>query len=132
MGAWGVGNFDNDDAADWAYELTESDGTGVLMAALEEAGVAGYLEAPVACIALAAAEVVAALLGNPGKALPDEMRKWVAVNDVEVEHDLLSLSRAAVKRVKEDSELRELWQDSNDFEQWLSLQDDLIKRLGAG
>jgi hypothetical protein len=132
MGAWGVGNFDNDDAADWAYELTESVGTDVLTTALEEAGSVGYLEAPVACIALAAAEVVAALLGNPGKALPDEMRKWVAVNDVEVEHDLLSLARAAVERVKEDSELRELWQDSDQYAQWRSLQDDLIKRLGAG
>ena len=35
-------------------------------------------------------------------------------------------------RVKEDSELRELFQDSDDFEQWVSLQDDLLKRLGAG
>ena len=86
MGAWGIGNFDNDDAADWVYELAESDGTDVLVAALEGATSEGYLEAPVSCAALAAAEVVAALLGNAGKALPDEVRKWVADNDIEVGH----------------------------------------------
>jgi Domain of unknown function (DUF4259) len=132
VGAWGIGNFDNDDAADWVYELAESGGTDVLTAALEEATSDGYLEAPVCAAALAAAEAVAALLGNAGKALPDEVRRWVAANDGEIGHDLLALSRAAVMRVKEDSELRELWQDSDDFEQWLSLQDDLLKRLGAG
>ena len=132
MGAWGIGNFDNDDAADWVYELAESDGTAVLAAALEGATSEGYLEAPVCAAALAAAEVVAALLGNAGKALPDEVRKWVADNDAEVSHDLLALSRAAVMRVKENSELRELFQDSDDFQQWISLQDDLLKRLGAG
>ena len=132
MGAWGIGNFDNDDAADWVYELADSDGTDVLVAALEQATSEGYLEAHAGCAALAAAEVVAALLGNAGKALPDAVRKWVADNDAEVSHELLALSRAAVMRVQQDSELRELWQDSADYEQWVSLQDDLLKRLGAG
>jgi uncharacterized protein DUF4259 len=132
MGAWGIGNFDNDDAADWVYELAESDGTDVLVAALEEATADGYLEAPASCAALAAAEVVASLLGNAGKALPDEARKWVEANDAEVGHDLLALARAAVTRIKKDSELRELWEETGDYEQWLSLQDDLLKRLGAG
>jgi len=132
MGAWGIGNFDNDDAADWVYELTESDGTALLVAALEEATAEGYLEAPTSCVALAAAEIVAALLGNAGKALPDDVRKWLAVNDAEVDHDLLALSRTAVVRVKDSSELRELWQDSADYQQWVSLQDDLLRRLGAG
>jgi len=132
MGAWGIGNFDNDDAADWVYELTESDGTALLVAALEEATAEGYLEAPTSCVALAAAEIVAALLGNAGNALPDDVRKWLAANDAEVDHDLLALSRTAVLRVKDSSELRELWQDSADYQQWVSLQDDLLRRLGAG
>lgn len=133
MGAWGVGNFDNDDAADWVYELEQSNDTSVLVATLGEVTTGGYLESPVGCEALAAAEVVAALLGNAGKALPDNVRKWVAVNDVEVGHDLLALARAAVARVKaEDSELRELWQETGDYRKWVSLQDDLLKRLGAG
>src|SRR5687768_11336713 len=105
MGAWGIGNFDNDDAADWVYELAESDGTDVLVRALEAATSDGYLEAPVASAGLAAAEIVAALLGNAGKALPDDVRKWLGQNGgLEVDHDLLTLSRSAVIRVKENSE----------------------------
>lgn len=132
MGAWGIGNFDNDDAADWVYELADSQGTDILVAALEQATSAGYLEAPESSIALAAAEIVAALLGNPATTLPDEVREWATANDVEVDHDLLSLARAAVKRIKEESELQELFQDSDHYEQWVALEDDLIKRLGAG
>jgi len=132
VGAWGIGNFDNDDVADWLAELIESDGTDIVVPALEEATADGYLEAPVCSIALAAAEVIAALLGNAGKALPDEVRKWVARNDTEIPHELLSLARAAVMRIKDDSELQELWQDSDDFAQWVALQDDLLNRLGAG
>ena len=132
MGAWGIGNFDNDDAADWLYELGESQGAEILVAALEQATSEGYLEAPECLVALAAAEIVAALLGKSSNTLPDEVREWVAANDIEVDHNLLSLARAAVKRIKEDSELRELFQDSDNYEQWLALEDDLIKRLGAG
>jgi hypothetical protein len=99
---------------------------------LEQVGSPGYLEAPVCAAGLAAAEVVAALLGNAAKSLPDEVRNWVAANDAEVDHELLSLARAAVVRIKRDSELRELWQDSDDYEQWIALQDDLLGRLGAG
>jgi len=68
MGAWGIGSFDNDDAVDWAYELGESQGTELLVATLEAIGPEDHLEAPDCSIALAAAEVVAALSGlnRPG------------------------------------------------------------------
>lgn len=36
MGAWGVGPFENDDAADWALEFTDADlqaGLGIVRAA---------------------------------------------------------------------------------------------------
>jgi hypothetical protein len=132
MGAWGIGNFDNDDAADWVSELVESEGGDSLASVLEETGSGDYLEAPVCSMALAAAEVVAALLGNAAPSLPDDVRKWVAANEIEVGHDLLALARAAVMQVKEDSELLELWQDSDDYEQWVALQNDLLRRLGAG
>jgi hypothetical protein len=132
MGAWGIGNFDNDDAADWTSELSESKGSGAIRSALKEASSGEYLEAPVASVGLAAAEVVAALLGNPTQSLPDEVRDWAKRNRIEVDHDLLSLARAAVIRVKGKSELQELWQDSKDYTKWQALQDDLLKRLGAG
>jgi hypothetical protein len=35
MGAWGIGNFDNDDASDWVYELEEVEDMSLVEATLE-------------------------------------------------------------------------------------------------
>ena len=70
-GAWDTGPFDNDDALDWVWELSESNDLAVIEATLESAAnSSGYLEAPTASMAIAAAEVVAALRGNPGQDCP--------------------------------------------------------------
>ena len=65
MGAWGLGNFDNGDALDWVVDLKEPSGLGILEKPLSAVQTKshGYLEAPECSIALAAAEVVAALCG---------------------------------------------------------------------
>src|SRR5947209_19498458 len=68
MGAWGVLAFDNDTANDWAYDLESADDLSLVQGALDkvERLGAGYLDADVACEALAACEVVARLKGRPG------------------------------------------------------------------
>lgn len=133
MGAWGIGNFDNDDAADWVYELVESDRATLLETALRAVDSdEDYLEAPECSIALASAEVVAALLGAASPALPDEVRLWVDEHALEVDHNLLGLARAAVIRIRQDSELKELWEESGQYERWESVLNDLMRRLGAG
>lgn len=64
-GAWGVGSFENDDAADWSSACSQSLGIGPVVRALNDVFSPGYLEAPQAAEAIAAAEVVAAALGRP-------------------------------------------------------------------
>lgn len=62
MGARGCGSFENDDAADWVYEL-ESGGVAAVASALEQVSSVAedeYLEAHEASAAMAAAEIVAA------------------------------------------------------------------------
>jgi hypothetical protein len=71
MGAWGFGSFDNDDAADWIFELEESSGVTALVSAFKAIKPDRYLEAPECSVALAAAEVVAALRGRPLPTLKD-------------------------------------------------------------
>jgi hypothetical protein len=34
MGTWGIGNFENDTAADWVYQLELSQGLNALLTAL--------------------------------------------------------------------------------------------------
>ena len=80
MGAWGSGSFKNDDAMDWVWTLEGDTDGSVLRATLTpvaETSPDDYLEAPDACCALAAAEVVAAGSGTPAIGLPEEVNRWV-------------------------------------------------------
>ena len=66
MGAWGIGHFDNDDAGDWVWELEDSKSLAPVASAIATVEASpDYLESPDACVALAAAETIAASLGNP-------------------------------------------------------------------
>ena len=133
MGCWGIGTFENDHAADWVWSLEESDGLAVVERALGAPSRGGYLEAPEACEALAAAEVVAALLGHPAADLSVEVARWVA------EHrglDARPVRDAALTHVRavlgENSELRELWEENEaDFPFWKATVEALIARLSS-
>lgn len=130
MGAWSSGSFGNDDALDWVYELEES-GVGAIRETLE-AVVAqeGYLEASDACCAVAAAEVIAASLGQlPPGDLPDEVTDFLQ-SEPAIGVDLVELARTALGRVlSADSELLELWRDTADFAEWKAGVDDIANRL---
>jgi hypothetical protein len=133
MGAWGFGPFENDDAGDWLYELEESPDASVILTALSQVAESGeeYLEAPEACNALAAAEIVAALNGHPLADLPENASAWVDEHEEIVSADLIPPALAAIERVRKQSELKELWDESKDAAKWYATLDDLVKRLNA-
>ena len=132
-GAWDVGPFDNDDALDWVWELSESDDLSVVKNALQSAiNTSGYLEAPTGSIALAAAEVVAALKGKPRAQLPAEVSAWVENYESEVDDSLVQAARQAIVQVQnaESSELAQLWSDSPELlNQWHKDLANLVQRL---
>src|SRR5687768_5419114 len=108
MGAWGHGSFDNDDAMDWVVELEGAEGTEPIAEAFEAVLDVGddYLEATEASMGLAAAEVVAALLGKPAAKLPEEVTAWVT-GKKPPKAALVKQAQRIVKRVLKDSELKE-------------------------
>ena len=121
MGTWGEDPFDNDDVADWVDELAETprgEWPGMLRdaltAAVEEDG---YLEAPEGSIAVAAAAVGAATLPG-GPPLGDDVElSGKDVARLRLDRDVIVLARQALRRVAgEDSELLELWQESDDVD----------------
>ena len=132
-GAWDTGSFDNDDALDWIWELSESNDLSVVESALENAvGASGYLEAPVGSMAIAAAEVVAALRGGPSAQLPSEVADWVKTHKFSVGSDLVETARNAILAVRntKSSELAQLWSESEELaDTWQADLDDLLKRL---
>jgi hypothetical protein len=130
VGAWGYGSFDNDDAMDWVGELEGADGTQLITDALDVVLQAeDYLESPDAAIGLAAAEVVAALLGRPTANLPPEVASWVA-GKKPPRAALVRKAQRAVQRVLENSELKELWAESEDADRWAQEVNGLLQRLG--
>src|SRR5262245_18021912 len=137
MGAWGKGAFDNDDARDWVETLRYSSGPEPLIDALEAVLHArGDLEAPEASRGLAAAEVVAALLGQPAATLPEDVVSWTARRETPPA-SVVRKARGAVSRILADSELKDLWAESGSLAKWRQEVEGLLGRLspppvGAG
>ena len=73
MGAWGLGSFENDGACDFLADATESGDLTLLREALDNVLTSTeYVEAPDACNAIVAAEIIAAALGRPTQAAQQE------------------------------------------------------------
>ena len=130
MGAWDTGSFDNDDALDWVAEL-EAEGLpaagGAIEAALEAEG--EELDASEASMALAAAEVIAALRGQPALELPEAVRAWLARAPGDPGEELTANARRAVGAVLAGSELAQLWDESGEGAAWRAGVVDLQRRL---
>jgi hypothetical protein len=132
MGAWGPGPFENDDALDWIGELAASSALATVEDALDlPAASADFPEAPECSVAVAAAETVAAMQGKPSDDLPDTVATFVRVAKKPTA-SLVEAASSAVARVLEKSELRELWEESDDYAGWRASLIDLQRRLRAG
>ena len=133
MGSWAVHSFGNDDAADWLLELEEQDDLAFVRGTIAEVLEAdGYLEATYAAQALAAIEVVAATLGKPTTAARNEkeLMAWVKQGHLHPEPTLVAAAVRAIDRiVADESELRELWQDSTDYAAWQANVAELRAKL---
>ncbi|MEW2383676.1 DUF4259 domain-containing protein [Micromonospora sp. NPDC047707] len=125
MGTWGAGAFDNDEAADWCGDL--DDAAPEKRPALVEAAltavlnVPGYLDSNLAVEAIAAAAIIAA--HRPGGRsidspyAPDFLLEGGRLS---LDHQLDDLAlRALTRIVGDDSEWRELWEDSDHYDEAL-------------
>src|SRR3954454_23069178 len=129
MGAWGTGPFENDDALDWVFDWEDADDLSPARDVLSDAMLADdHLEAPEGSRAVAAAQVVAVLVGAaPSDTLPDELRSWVAshpdaANEVDEQSVVIALDRVLAG----NSELADLWTAAGD-PSWF----DEVRRLRA-
>jgi hypothetical protein len=120
MGASANGPFDNDDALDFIDDLAEAPEWRTVVQALDYVTkAAGYLEAPEGAIAVAAAAIVAAAVGD-ASILPDNHRALKAALGAAPE-GAVTLARSALARVVGPaSELDELWQEGDDHDAWLT------------
>jgi len=133
MGAWGTGHFENDDALDLIAEVQGPDDLDrVLRAVTESEDVS--IDASVASEAMAAADIVAALMGRPADDCPEDLAKRLDALGAPAPA-LIKLAQESVSRVLMESELVDLWAESDEIEAWNLSVTDLIARLdnsGAG
>ena len=134
MGAWGTGVFDNDTACDWAYELEAQRDLALIERTLDTVLAAGdeYLDASDAEEALAAIEAIARLQGHWGvrNSYTANMDAWVEQVKSQPSEMLLQKAHAVIDRILgEDSELLELWDDSDSLDEWKRAVEDLRSRV---
>lgn len=123
MGTWDKGPFDNDAAADFAGDLDDAapaDRAQLVREALAVAADnADYLEATEACVAIAAAAIVASQ--QPGGPEVDSVYGPDFLTDggtLELPDDLVELSLRAIARVLEaESEWRDLWDEAEQLDE---------------
>jgi hypothetical protein len=131
VGAWGVATFENDEAADWVYELEETDDLSLIAASLLEVietAEGDYLDSREGTRALAAAEVLAALLQGRTVRLPEEVEAWIDEHPHLGGQVYREIALNAVQRIQQDSEseVKEQWEDTMYAEAWLIEIDRLI------
>lgn len=147
MGAWGHTVFEDDEGLDWFDEFCDG---GQQLQELEEAFADVNLndeesiEYEFCIAALVAAEIIAAAVGKRGETYPDadyfepdeESGHQVAAPDWTtikgyIHPGLIVSAQMAIDKVGDDdsSELKELWEESEYFEEWKAYLNELKKRL---
>ncbi|WP_019584738.1 DUF4259 domain-containing protein [Deinococcus apachensis] len=121
MNLWGTGPFENEVGAAFAGEVVQ-DGAFALAEAFDVAldPDTEFLAAEEGHRTLAAAEVLAAVLTGETAGITDAaLRAWIAEADPDALQPLRETAREAVGRVlAPDSELPDLWAESEDGEAW--------------
>ena len=133
MATWGTKTFEDDAATDWLLELTEAEEAREFLLAnitLSEDSTPGY---DTGVICLAACEVIIALIDEPRRGLPEELKDWLADNECDDITDLPEKALGSLDIIlEESSELVETWKDQEDYEEWREGVDelaDIMKQL---
>ena len=126
--SWVIGGFRDDDAQRWVEQFTD-EGLSAISAALTSLIEADQeeLDESQCHVALAAVEVVAALLGEPSDDLPEEVQEWVEENEDPVDDAIRKKSASALERLEESKGLVPT-EDWGRFQSYLS---HLKQRLEA-
>ncbi len=130
MTDWGPGIYENDDAMDWIYDLLDSGGLSRVRHALDviEQDGAEDVDAADCRIALAAADLVAALDGDINPNLPPEAEEWLALVTKSASN-LRSKAELVVRDILDTSPLKAIYKTNGKYAEWKEVIDGLLKRL---
>jgi hypothetical protein len=131
MATWGTKIFEDDTATDWLAELIDAEDVREFLLAnitLTLGDEPGY---DTGVICLAACEVIIALIDEPRKGLPEELKDWLAENECDDITDLPEKAQESLNIVlAENSELMETWREQEDYDDWREGVDELAEIMG--
>ena len=89
-----------------------------------------HVSADDCCVALGAAELVAASLARPGR-LPAVALEWLAAREGPCDERLRGMADACARKIERGSELQELFDEGGRYAEWHATVEDLVRRLGV-
>ena len=137
MGTWSHEAFGNDTACDWAYELEESVGFSAIDEALNEIiDMANdeFIDADIGAVAHAAVDAFARSFGpkSDEEEYPEPVLKWLDHIKNKTNHELIPKALQTLEILTgENSELDELWQESEEYDAWVKGIDELKEVLSS-
>jgi len=132
MGIWGIGIFDNDDAMDFIEQLLLVKDISSLSDALYKVvEPQRYLELPECYTALAAIALIAAMKDKDYSLLPDSAKRWASDMNSSINTQLIGLAQKAILAITTESELQNLWSNSDTYNNWTKVIDGLTERLNS-
>lgn len=134
MGTWSVDAYGNDEAVDWSYSLEGARSLSPIDQALDGVLSVGnkYLDASDARVALAAIDALTRFAGRGGtrNAYTRTVDKWASAIKLKPDAAMVARAREVICRIlAEDSELKQLWQESADYDEWLASLRSLEQRI---
>jgi tetratricopeptide (TPR) repeat protein len=132
LGSWDVTPFGNDEAQDWLSDLILSHSTEPIFRALVTAAKVSaeeFLQAPESERAVAAAELVACAREKPCKDVPEQLAAWVAEQKFVAGDQIAQMAVQVLERIASNSELQQVWDDTDSAEEWHDRIRDLQGRL---
>jgi hypothetical protein len=129
MGAWSIEHFDNDAALDWLYDFSMNPSVQALEDTFKAvANTEDYIESDDGSAVLAAAEVIAAAKGKKSTAYPEDTEVF---SRLKISPELIARALQAIDIVsrQDNSELKELWQESDEYDDWQKAVNELKERL---
>jgi hypothetical protein len=134
MGAWGHLNFENDTALDLVYEIEEKGADRIKNAieAINSREEDAFLDSDLCTEALAAIEYIAAVKDKASEDFPEDAEEWLTPANKETLlaiRNLVPKSKQAIDRIQHNSELKDLWEETEDFANWTKVLEGLATRI---
>ena len=123
-------NFDNDAAIDWLLDFCEEPSIikidSALVLILDENNSCEAIDCEEA---ITSAEVVAALFGKPFADFPAEELTAIKNCGITLPPKYKNRAIEVLTKILDQSELKELWAETNEFNEWVTAVNELMKRL---